>query len=63
MGYRLRELENGNIEVLGLSSPVIIKEHYWSCPQDRSGGNAVDLLMQVMGMRFNEAMEKLEEFM
>lgn len=63
MGYRLRELENGNMEVLDLSSPVIIKEHYWSCPQNRSGGNAVDLLIQVMGMSFNEAMGKLEESM
>lgn len=63
MGHRLQELENGNSEVLGLPSPVIIKEHYWSCPQNRTGGNAIDLLVQIMGMSFNEAMEKLEESM
>ena len=63
MGYRLRKLENGNMEVLGFSCPVIIKEHYWSCPQNRSGGNTIDLLMQIMGMSFHEAMGKLEKFM
>ena len=63
MGYRLRELENGNMEVLGLPAPVIIKEHYWHCPENGTGGNTIDLLSQVMGMTFNEAMRKLEEFM
>ena len=62
MGYRLQPLDDENGEVHGLPRPVIIKEHYWSSPQNRSGGNAIDLLMQVIGMSFNEAMEKLEEF-
>jgi hypothetical protein len=61
LGYRQQELENGNMEVHGLPKPIIIKEHYWHCPEDGTGGNAIDLLMQVMGMSFNEAMEKLEK--
>ena len=63
MGYRLRKLENANMEVLGLPGPVIVKEHYWHCPGNGTGGNAIDLLTQVIGMRFNQAMEKLEETM
>lgn len=62
MGYQLQPLENGNMEVLGLPRAVIIKEHYWHCPEDQTGGNAIDLLTQVMGMSFNQAMDKLEEF-
>jgi hypothetical protein len=62
MGYRLQPLENNNWIILGLSKKIIIKEHYWSCPENGTGGNAIDLLIQVIGMRFNEAMEKLDEF-
>ena len=59
MGYRLQPKEKDNVEVHGLPMPVIIKEHYWHCPENGTGGNAIDLLVQVMGMRFNEAMELL----
>lgn len=62
MGYRLQELENDNREVHGLPKTIIIKEHYWSCPENGTGGNAIDLLVQIIGMNFNEAMSKLEEF-
>ncbi len=62
MGYRLHPLQDGNEEVIGLPRPVIIKEHYWHCPEDQTGGNAIDLLTQIMGMSFNEAMSRLEAF-
>lgn len=41
---------------------IIIKEHYWSSPDNRQGGNAIDLLTHVMGMGFNEAMSLLQRF-
>jgi hypothetical protein len=63
MGYRLHELENGNTEVHGLPQSVIIKEHYWHSPDIGTGGNAIDLLTQILGISFSNAMKKLEPFM
>jgi len=41
---------------------IVVKEHYWSCPEDGTGGNAIDLLVQVLDMGFNEAMSLLQRF-
>ena len=62
LGYRLDPLENGNSKAYGLPREIVVKEHYWSRPEDGTGGNAIDLLTQVMGMRFNEAMRLLQRF-
>ena len=62
LGYRLDPLKNDNWKVYGLSKEIIIKEHYWSSPQNGTGGNAIDLLTQVMGMSFSEAMSLLRRF-
>ena len=62
LGYRLDPLENDNWKVYGLPKETIFKEHYWSCPENGTGGNAIDLLVQVMGMSFSEAMELLQRF-
>ena len=59
LGYRLDPLENGNSKPYGLPKEIVVKEHYWSCPADGTGGNAIDLLTHVMGMTFNEAMDLL----
>jgi len=63
MEYPMQTLRNGNIRVYDLPQEILIKETYWVCPATGNGGNAIDLLMQVMGMNFNEAMKKLEPFM
>ena len=60
LGYRLDPLENDNWKTYGLPREIVIKEHYWSCPENGTGGNAIDLLVQVIGMPFSEAMERLE---
>ena len=62
LGYRLDPLENGNSKAYGLPREIVVKEHYWSCPGDGTGGNAIDLLVQLLGMRFNEAMSLLQRF-
>ena len=62
LGYRLDPLENDNWKVYGLPREVVVKEHYWSCPENGTGGNAIDLLTQVMGMGFSEAMSLLQRF-
>ena len=63
MEYPMQAMQNGNIRVYDLPKEILIKETYWVCPATGNGGNAIDLLVQVMGMSFSEAMHKLEEFM
>ncbi len=60
-GFRLQALTEGNWRVYDLPKEILIKQHYWSCPEDGTGGNAIDLLTQVIGISFNEAMHWLEE--
>jgi len=62
LGYRLDPLKNDNWKVYDLPREVVVKEHFWSGPENGTGGNAIDLLTQVMGMTFNEAMEQLQRF-
>lgn len=62
LGYRLEALPGNNWRIHGLPREIIVKEHYWSCPRNQTGGNAIDLLVQVIGMRFNEAMSLLQRF-
>jgi len=60
--FRLDPLENENSKAYGLPREIVVKEHYWSCPENGTGGNAIDLLVQVIGMSFNEAMNLLQRF-
>jgi hypothetical protein len=62
MGYSMQALKNDNWKVYGLSVDLIVKETYWICPDTGAGGNAIDLLVQVMGMSFSQAMDKVEAF-
>ena len=58
-GHRLRRLPEGNYEVLGLGEPVVVKEHYWTCPDTGEAGNAIDFMMRFHGLSFAEAMDLL----
>ena len=62
MGFRLQELKNGNSKVYDLPIEVVVKQTYWVCPETGTGGNAIDLLVHVIGMSFSEAMNKLQPF-
>jgi hypothetical protein len=35
---------------------IIIKEHYWNCPESGQSGNAIDFFVKIRGVTFNEAM-------
>jgi len=63
MGCPMQELKNDNWKVHGLPKDIIIKKTFWVCPDTGAGGNAIDLLVHVMGTSFSEAMQKLEAFM
>ena len=58
-GCRLRRLPGGNFEVLGLDQSVVVKEHYWTCPDTGEAGNAIDFMMRFRGLSFAEAMDLL----
>jgi hypothetical protein len=60
MGFPMQELKNDNWKVYDLPADIVVKETYWVCPDTGAGGNAIDLLDQVMGTSFSEAMKKLQ---
>jgi len=62
IGFPMQELKNDNWRVYDLPIDIVVKETYWVCPDTGAGGNAIDLLVQVMGTSFSEAMEKLQPF-
>ncbi len=59
LGYELAEGSEGNQLIVGLSGPVVIKEHYWVRTDDGTGGNAIDFLVRIEGMSFAQAMRLL----
>jgi len=40
---------------------LIIKDSYWRSPERNTGGNAIDLLTQVLRLSFNDAMLELSQ--
>jgi hypothetical protein len=59
LGYRLHPTANDNYVVVGLVPEIVIKDHYWVCADTEAAGNAIDLLVKLRGMSFNDAMRLL----
>jgi len=59
LGYRLLPRPGGNYIIAGLANEIVIKEHYWNCPATGAAGNAIDFLVQIRDVTFNEAMTML----
>lgn len=59
LGYRLAPLRDGNYRVLGLAREIVVKDHYWVCADDGAAGNAIDFLVRLRGLSFNDAMHLL----
>ena len=59
LGYRLLPRPDGNYAIIGLAHEIIIKEHYWNCPDNGLAGNAIDFFVKIRGVTFNEAMTLL----
>ena len=56
LGYRLEPRPNDNYAIAGQPcGEIIIKDHYWLCPDTGLAGNAIDFLMRIRGATFNEA--------
>ena len=59
LGYRLQPRANGNYTIAGLANDIVIKDHYWNCPDSGQAGNAIDFFVKIRGVTFNEAMTLL----
>ena len=62
LGYRLEPRTHDNYAITGQRcGEIIIKDHYWHCPDTGLAGNAIDFLMQIRGATFHEAMQQLTQ--
>lgn len=59
LGYRLNPIANDNYAVIGLARDIVVKDHYWVCADTGEAGNAIDFLVRVKGVSFQEAMRLL----
>jgi hypothetical protein len=59
-GLELIAREAGNF-VLPAYPGLIVKDSYWRWPERNLAGNAIDLLVQVLGRTFHEAMRELTQ--
>ena len=60
LGSRLEPRPNDNYAITGQRcGEIIIKDHYWHCPDTGLAGNAIDFLMRIRGATFHEAMQQL----
>jgi hypothetical protein len=59
-GMHLIESGGGNY-IVRERPGLIIKDSYWRLPERNTGGNAIDLLTQIMRLGFNDAMLELSQ--
>lgn len=57
-GLALIERDAGNFE-LAVHPGLLIKDSYWRWPQRNQAGNAIDLLVQILGFSFHNAMSEI----
>lgn len=57
-GHTLVETGGGNCSVPAFPG-LIVKDSYWRWPERNQSGNAIDFLIQVVGVSFHEAMREL----
>ena len=59
-GIKLVETGGGNFRVSDFPG-LIVKDCYWRWPErGLAGGNAIDLLVQVLGRSFHDAMREID---
>jgi hypothetical protein len=58
-GYRLDDAGEGNFALAGSPLGIVIKENYWTSPLTGQSGNAIDFLVKIEGLRFEDAMKLL----
>jgi len=59
LGCQLNEVPGGNWKISTSDGSIILKKHYWICPDSGQAGNAIDFMMRIMDMSFNQAVSTL----
>ena len=59
-GHQAVETGGGNFLVPAFPG-LIVKDSYWRWPERNQSGNAIDFLVQVVGLSFHDAMEALTD--
>ena len=59
LGCQLNEVSGGNWKITTPAGCIILKQHYWICPESGQAGNAIDFMMRIMDMSFNQAVSTL----
>ena len=59
-GIRLREREDGNVELPDFAG-LVVKRNYWCWFDTDKGGNAIDFFTVVLGRTFHQAMTIIME--
>jgi hypothetical protein len=57
-GLQLSELPAGNFELAAYKG-LLIKDSYWRWPERNLAGNAIDFLVKILGLSFNDAMRQI----
>jgi hypothetical protein len=57
-GHKLVETGGGNFLVPAFPG-LIVKDSYWRWPERNLSGNAIDFLVQVLGLSFHDAMREI----
>ncbi len=57
-GVALRKTGGGNYELVDHPG-LIIKNNFWRWPEQDRQGNTIDLLVEVLGMSFDQAMRRI----
>jgi hypothetical protein len=57
-GLQLVAREAGNF-ILPAYPGLIVKDSYWRWPERNLAGNAIDFLVQVLGLSFHDAMRQI----
>ena len=59
-GFGLRETGGSNFEVMKHPG-LIIKDNFWRWPREDLQGNTIDLFVDVLGMSFDQAMQRITQ--
>jgi hypothetical protein len=57
-GLQLLERPAGNFELADYRG-LVVKDGYWRWPERNLAGNTIDLLVQVLGLSFHDAMRQI----
>ena len=59
LDYELTPTGRGNFSIIADGRDILVREHFYVVLHEDEGGNAIDFLVKVHGLNFNEAIRLL----